>query len=128
MSEATLLESRLSKVEQDNRRLKLTVGALLLALAAVPLIGAVMPQEIPDLITAREFRVVDENGTERAYMRDTGFWYSDEDGTLRFAMNELGLSVRDENGNLRVMMTDVGIGYYDENGTPVWSTECAPNC
>ena len=37
MSETTLLESRLSKVEQDNRRLKLTVGALLLVLAAVPL-------------------------------------------------------------------------------------------
>ena len=34
MSEATVLESRVSKLEQDNRRLKLTVGALLLALRA----------------------------------------------------------------------------------------------
>ena len=50
MSETTLLESRLSKVERDNRRLKLTVGALLLVLAAVPLIGAVMPEQIPEVI------------------------------------------------------------------------------
>ena len=28
MSEATLLESRVDKTEQDNRRLKLTVGTL----------------------------------------------------------------------------------------------------
>ena len=62
MSETTLLESRLSKVEQDNRRLKLTVGALLLALAAVPLIGAVMPEQIPEVIQAREFQVIDTNG------------------------------------------------------------------
>ena len=53
MSEATLLESRVDKLEQDNRRLKLTLGALLLVMAAVPLIGAVMPQEIPELIEAR---------------------------------------------------------------------------
>ena len=32
MSEATLLESRVDKLEQDNRRLKLTLGALLLVL------------------------------------------------------------------------------------------------
>ena len=65
MSEATALESRVDKLEQDNRRLKLTVGALLLALAAVPLIGAVMPEQIPELIQARQFRVIDENGTVR---------------------------------------------------------------
>ena len=55
MSETTLLESRVDKIERDNRRLKLTVGALLLALAAVPLIGAVMPEQIPERIQARQF-------------------------------------------------------------------------
>jgi hypothetical protein len=60
-----VLESRADKLEQDNRRLKLTVGALLLALAAVPLIGAVMPEQIPELIQARQFRVIDENDTVR---------------------------------------------------------------
>ena len=66
MSEATLLESRVDKIERDNQRLKLTLGALLLVLAAVPLIGAVMPQEIPELIQARRFEVIDGNGTVRA--------------------------------------------------------------
>jgi hypothetical protein len=55
MSKTTVVDARLDKLEQDNRRLKLTLGALLLALAAVPLIGAVMPQEIPEIIQARAF-------------------------------------------------------------------------
>ena len=50
ISEATVLESRVSKLEQDNRRLILVVIALLLVLAAVPLIGAVMPEQIPEVI------------------------------------------------------------------------------
>ena len=80
MSEATLLESRVDKLEQDNRRLKLTLGALLLALAAVPLIDAVMPEQIPELIGARAFRTIDENGTTRAVMDVAGFGYWDENG------------------------------------------------
>ncbi len=83
MSEATVVDARLDKLEQDNRRLKLTVGALLLALAAVPLIGAVMPEQIPELIQARQFRVIDENGTLRAFINRTGFAYYDESGTVR---------------------------------------------
>ena len=63
MSETTLLESRVDKIERDNRRLKLTVGALLLALAAVPLIGAVMPEQIPDVIRAGW--VLDGGGSQR---------------------------------------------------------------
>jgi len=55
MSKTTVVDARLDKLKQDNRRLKLTLGALLLALAAVPLIGAVMPQEIPEMIQARAF-------------------------------------------------------------------------
>ena len=110
MSETTLLESRLSKVERDNRRLKLTLGALLLGLAAVPLIGAVMPQQIPELIEARRFEVIDENGTIRAGMGADGIGYADENGTGRVGMGA------------------DGIGYSDENGNPVWGTWCAPNC
>ena len=80
MSEATLRESRLSKVEQDNRRLKLTVGALLLVLAAVPLIGAVMPEQVQDTVRARQFRVIDRNGINRVFMSDGGISYYDENG------------------------------------------------
>ena len=128
MSEATLLESRLSKVEQDNRRLKLTVGALLLALAAVPLIGAVMPEQIPERIQARRFEVIDGNGNMRAVMNPIGFIYSDENKTIRAGMSAEGIAYVDENRTLRANMDDEGIHYFDENGEVVWSTSCAPNC
>jgi len=80
MNETTVVDARLDKLEQDNRRLKLTVGALLLALAAVPLIGAVMPEQIPERIQARGFDVIGENGTTRAVMDVAGFGYWDENG------------------------------------------------
>ena len=145
MSEATLLESRVDKIERDNRRLKLTVGALLLALAAVPLIGAVMPEQIPELIQAREFQVIDENGNLRAWMGNRGFLYNDENGTSRVGMGNNGFVILDENGigrvrisdrgfqyyaensNTRALIGDCGFSYYDENGDIVWSTDCAPN-
>ena len=107
MSETTVFESRVSKLEQDNRRLKLTVGALLLVLAAVPLIGAVMPDQIQDVVQARKFEVVDENGTERAWMEAEGIAYNDE------------------NGNGRARVDADGIRYFDESGNVVW---CAPGC
>ena len=104
MSEPTLLESRVDKIERDNRRLKLTLGALLLALAAVPLIGAVMPEQVPELIQARRFQVIDENGTERAVMDEFGFFYINANGTIR------------------AHVTDLGIWYNDANGKLIWST------
>jgi hypothetical protein len=110
MSETTLLESRADKIERDNRRLKLTVGALLLALAAVPLIGAVMPEQIPDLIQARRFEVIDESGTPRAAMAAGGIFYYD--GT----------------GNYRAQISAGGIFYRDENGNVVWNTLCGFDC
>ena len=45
VNEPTAVESRQNGLKQDGRRLKLTVGTLLLALAAVPLIGAAVPQQ-----------------------------------------------------------------------------------
>ncbi len=142
MSEATLLESRLSKVEQDNRRLKLTLGALLLALAAVPLVGAVMPQEIEiqDAVYARAFYVLeenrtvpvpevmiggnakgiiytDENGVPRASMRAGGIGYVDENGVPRASMNTAAIRYYDWNGTERASMNDIGIAYLDENET-----------
>ena len=82
MSEATVVDARLDKLEQDNRRLKLALGALLLVMAAVPLIGAVRPEQIPDLIQARAFHAIDGNGTLRAWMDDNGFAYQDENGNV----------------------------------------------
>ena len=122
MSETTLLESRVDKIERDNRRLKLALGALLLVLAAVPLIGAVMPQEISDVIQAREFNVVDENGTRRVAINPYGIRYNGENGTRRAVMDYYGFYSFDENGKLRAAMDANGISYYDENGNTVWRT------
>ena len=59
MSDETLFESRLSTLEKDNRRLKLARVALLLVLASVSLVGAIMPEQAPQVITERQFRVID---------------------------------------------------------------------
>jgi len=128
MSETTLLESRLSKVEQDNRRLKLTVGALLLVMAAVPLVGAVMPEQVPELITARAFHVIDENGEVRTAMDDTGFmaisvWkglQGEPDTRSQMNLEGDGISFRDGNGTLRTEMNMTHTIMNDENGEQRW--------
>ena len=100
MSEATVLESRVSKLEQDNRRLKLTVGVLLLLMAAVPLIGAVMPEQIPDVIQARAFQVIDENGALRTLMDGKTIAYLDENRVTRAQLYADGFFYSDANGNV----------------------------
>ena len=66
-------------------------------LLIVALVGAVMPQEIPEVIEAREFRVVDENGTLRAWMSKDSIAYFDENGTGRAQMQAEGVLYFDEN-------------------------------
>ena len=138
MSEATVVDARLDKLEQANRRLKLTMGALLLVMATVPLVGAVMPEQIPDVIQARAFQVIGENssvrasidaggiayvgdnGKVRSSMTDYGVESFDENGTRRAAMTVGGIIYGDENGTSRAVMAANGIGYYDENRRLVW--------
>ena len=115
MSEATVVDARLDKLEQDNRRLKLTVGALLLVMAAVPLVGAVMPEQIPEVIRARAFHAIDGNGMSRAVMGEIGFAYFDVNRTIRAMMDGGSIRVSDENGTLRALMDDKNIAYLDEN-------------
>ena len=55
MNKISVLESRLGKLEQDNRRLKMGFGSMLLLFATVALIGMAVPQQIPDVISAHEF-------------------------------------------------------------------------
>ena len=115
MSETTVVDARLDKLEQDNRRLKLTVGALLLVMAAVPLVGAVMPEQIPEVIRARAFHAIDGNGMSRAVMGEIGFAYFDVNSTIRAMMDGGSIRVSDENGTLRTLMDGKAIAYLDEN-------------
>ena len=135
MSEATVLESRVNKLEQDNRRLKLTVGALLLVLAGAACAGAMMPEQIPQVIEAREFRMIDANGTVLIAINDEGFSYFDEIGRVStgFSHGEILASmstessdvidarmfrVIDENGVVRAGITaELGFDVRDEDGT-----------
>ena len=135
MSEATVLESRVNKLEQDNRRLKLTVGALLLVMAGAACAGAMMPEQIPQVIEAREFRMIDANGTVLIAINDEGFSYFDEIGRVStgFSHGEILASmstepsdvidarmfrVIDENGVVRAGITaELGFDVRDEDGT-----------
>ena len=49
------LEQRVANLERQNRKLQFGLVGVVAALLAVPLVGAVMPQEIPDVIEARRF-------------------------------------------------------------------------
>ena len=100
MNKATVVDARLDKLEQDNRRLKLTVGALLLVLAAVPLIGAVMPEQVLNVVQARRVEVVDENGNLRTLMDGKTIAYLDENHVTRAQLYADGFFLSDENGNV----------------------------
>ncbi len=100
MSEATVVDARLDKLEQDNRRLKLALGSLLLVLATVPLIGAFMPEQIPEIIQARRFEVIDENDIKRVQLDAVGVFYIDANGNGRAQLNAEGIFYSGENDNV----------------------------
>ncbi len=120
MSERTVVDTRLDKLEQDNRRLKLALGALLFVMAGggliierammpeefpqvieeVPLVGAVMPEQIPDVIQARRFEVIDENGTLRTLMDGKTIAYLDENRVTRSQLYVDGFFYSDASGNV----------------------------
>lgn len=77
------LEQRVANLERQNGRLQFGLAAVVALMLAVPLVGALMPQEIPEMIEARAFRVVGENETVRTEMSTTGIFYYDENGAVR---------------------------------------------
>ena len=121
MTEVTVFESRVNKLEQDNRRLKLALGAWLLVLTVVPLVGAVMAEQVPQVITARQFRVIDATDVVRASISNSGITYYDRNGTKRSNVAD-AINYWDENNTVRILMGDPGIIYADENGNVVWRT------
>lgn len=82
------VEARLERLERQSRDMKRTLLAC--SVIAVGLVGLVVvgigvdiDREVPEVIEARAFRVVDENGMTRAVMDADGFGYADENGTTR---------------------------------------------
>ena len=110
------LERRVEKLERENRRLKIVGGAVLLALAAACTSAAVIPQGVPDVLEARTFAVIDEDGTIRARITPVGVGYHDENGNLRTLLSPGGIAYIDRNGTIRGRIEAGGSTYFNENG------------
>ena len=113
------IAGRVQRLERDNRRLKLAGGAMAAVLVAVPLVGAALPAQVPEVIEAGLFRVLDEQGTPRAALGAAGLGFSDEQGRGRVGLGAAGLGFYDEQGTLRVTLRADGLlSVIDEQGTP----------
>ena len=76
------IAGRVQRLERDNRRLRLAAGGLVAVLVAAT-VAAVLPAQVPEVIEARAFRVLDENGTPRAGLGAPGLAFYSEDGTIQ---------------------------------------------
>jgi len=111
------LEDRVAKLERQNRRLQFALGAVVTVLLGIALVVAFAPQQIPDVIEARAFRVRDQNGALRTSIDLDGLAVIDANETLRAVVSPTGIGLLDANSNLRALMSPAGIGVHDENGT-----------
>jgi hypothetical protein len=57
------IEERIDRLEQQNRRLKLTLAVLVFVAIAAGLLGAKRDGAVQDIVKARAFHVVAEDGT-----------------------------------------------------------------
>ncbi len=116
MHDLSAVVARVEKLERENLRLKIVGGVILLGFMAACTSAAVMPQEVPDVIEARTFAVIDEDGTTRAGITAVGIGYHDEKGNLRTLISPGGIAFIDENGTTRGRIEAGGSSYFDENG------------
>ena len=65
------VDERLDRLERQNRRLKVGLASLLAAAVAAGLVGFARQDSIPDLVEARAFHVVSEDGTVRVKLEDS---------------------------------------------------------
>ena len=111
------IAGRVQRLERDNRRLRLAAGCLVALVVAVPLVGAVLPAQVPEVIEAREFRVLDEQGMKRVDLVADGLRFYDEQGTYRVGLGEGGLDFFDEQGTVRTGLGEARLNFADEQGT-----------
>jgi len=118
MQDLSAVVARVEKLERQNRRLKIAGGVILLGIVAACASETVTPpaREAPDVIEARTFAVIDENGTTRAGITSVGIGYHDEMGNLRALISPGGIAYIDENGTTRARIEASGSSYFDESG------------
>ena len=133
MADLENLAGRVERLEQQNRRLKRAGLAAAALLVAVPLGGAKLPRQVPEVVTAREIRVLDEAGTVRVFVITDGLSVFTPDGKLRTMLTTGGLVVRDADGTIRALLAPSGLGFRDADGklrtiTPSPTSFGAPAC
>ena len=119
------IAGRVQRLERDNRRLRLAAGCLVALVVAVPLVGAVLPVQVPEVIEARSFRVLDEQGKVRVALRAADGWtdglaFYDEQrkGKLSAFLGSDLLAFYDEQGLSAHLSADI-LGFLGEQGTDV---------
>ncbi len=65
------VEERLERLERQNRRLKTGLASLLVVAVAAGLVGFAQPDSIPDVVEAKAFHVVGEDGTVLVKLQDS---------------------------------------------------------
>ncbi|MFQ5915288.1 MAG: hypothetical protein ACE5JS_19130 [Nitrospinota bacterium] len=129
------LEERVSRLEKQNRRLRLSLGALALVIAAGVVMGATKQTIFGETIKAQAFLVTDKSGKPRAVFGTIGGEASLElfDGNRRRRVslavskdNIPGLRIYDVNGTTRIVLNvlqekGAAIILADGFGKPKWS-------
>lgn len=110
------LSDRLERLESENRRMKRAGFFVIAAALAVALVGAAKPEKIPEVVDARMFRVIDDNGQVRAGMAAKAISYYDENGQGRAYLSANAIGYTDANGKERAAMDANGVWYYDQTG------------
>ena len=123
------LEGRVARLERENRWLRLGGLTAALLLGGAVLLGQAAPEEIPEVMKARRFEVVDKNGEFRAGLGasvDGGTMvFADKTGAFRadldFAQDgAVVLSLRNEKGKTRTSFfvgnNKPGLVLYDDAG------------
>ena len=131
-SELQSILLRLSRVERQNRRLKLSGFISLVGIAGVFLMGQASAPKVPDAIEAQEFILRGQNGTRRALLAvasdgSAAIHFYDNDGKRRPAFGVLedglpDLHLYEKGGATRVLLRVMpngaaGLGVADPEGT-----------
>lgn len=103
---------RLSRVERQNRRLKLSGFVFVAGLMTVFIMGQASTPKVPDVIEAREFVLRGQNGARRALLAvasdgSAGIHIYDSDEKRRVALGVLPDGLPD-------------LHLYDQTGKPIW--------
>ena len=109
-----VLAGRIEKLEQENRRLKLSQGVLILGFG-VALLAAAVPRQVPEEIRAKVFRVVDDSGTVRAGLDATSLTIFDSTGAPRTEVTEERVAFASASGSIRAELTGERLGFADQD-------------